>query len=82
MDYAFSSRKEIIRVLDNEGIEKQEWHGDYIFDNEWQEFRTKKKRNLELVSAPKELPKGNYKVAVKVVDIFGNDTTRIIEVKI
>ena len=82
VDYAFSSRKEIIRVLDNEGIEKQEWHGDYIFDNEWQEFRTKKKRNLELVSAPKELPKGNYKVAVKVVDIFGNDTTRIIEVKI
>lgn len=64
------------------GEEKEVWTGDYIFDNEWQEFRTKKKRNLELASAPKELPKGKYKVAVKVVDIFGNDTTRVIDVKI
>ena len=37
---------------------------------------------LELVSAPKEVTKGTYKVAVKVVDIFGNDTTRVIEVTI
>jgi hypothetical protein len=81
VDYDFASRKEIIKVIEK-GEEKEVWTGDYIFDNEWQEFRTKKKRNLELVSAPKELPKGKYKVAVKVVDIFGNDTTRVIEVKI
>lgn len=49
---------------------------------EQQTFRTKKNRNLELVSASKELPNGNYKVAVKVVDIFGNDTTKVIEVHI
>ncbi len=81
VDYDFASRKEIIKVIEK-GEEKEVWTGDYIFDNEWQEFRTKKKRNLELVSAPKELPKGKYKVAVKVVDIFGNDTTKVIEVKI
>ena len=81
VDYDFSSRKEIIKIIEK-GEEKEVWTGDYIFDNEWQEFRTKKKRNLGLVSAPKELPKGKYKVAVKVVDIFGNDTTRVIEVKI
>ncbi|MFA7194078.1 MAG: site-specific DNA-methyltransferase [Candidatus Paceibacterota bacterium] len=81
VDYDFASRKEIIKVIEN-GEEKEVWTGDYIFDNEWQEFRTKKKRNLELVSAPKELPKGKYKVAIKVVDIFGNDTTRVIDVKI
>lgn len=81
VDYDFADRKEIIKVIED-GKEKKVWTGDYVFDNEWQEFRTKKKRNLELVSAPKELPKGNYKVAVKVVDIFGNDTTRVIEVKI
>jgi hypothetical protein len=46
------------------------------------QFRTKKNRSLEFKSAPKELPKGDYKVAVKVVDIFGNDTTKVIEVKI
>ena len=95
VDYDFASRKEIIKVPKTHGdnlfekgkeqdlFEYEEvWTGDYIFDNEWQEFRTKKKRNLELVSAKKELPKGNYKVAVKVVDIFGNDTTKVIEVKI
>ena len=81
VDYNFADRKEIIKILED-GEEKEAWTGDYIFDNEWQTFRTKKNRNLELVSASKELPKGDYKVAIKVVDIFGNDTTRVIDVKI
>jgi adenine specific DNA methylase Mod len=81
VDYNFADRKEIIKVMEGD-VEKEVWTGDYIFDNEWQSFRTKKNRNLEFKSAPKELPKGDYKVAVKVVDIFGNDTTRVIDVKI
>jgi DNA modification methylase len=81
VDYNFADRKEIIKVIEDDK-EKEVWTGDYIFDNEWQTFRTKKNRNLELVSAPKELARGTYKVAIKVVDIFGNDTTRVIEVKI
>jgi hypothetical protein len=81
VDYNFADRKEIIKVIED-GEEKEVWTGDYIFDNEWQTFRTKKNRNLELISAPKELSKGDYKVAVKVVDIFGNDTTRVIDVKL
>jgi len=81
VDFDFASRKEIIKVIDN-GEEKEVWTGDYIFDNEWQSFRTKKNRNLELVSVPRELPKGIYKVAVKVVDIFGNDTTKVMDVKV
>lgn len=81
VDYDFADRKEIIKVMED-GAEKEVWTGDYIFDNEWQSFRTKKNRNLELTSASKELPKGNYKVAIKVVDIFGNDTTKVIDVKI
>ncbi len=81
VDYNFADRKEVIKVMDGDN-EKDVWTGDYIFDNEWQSFRTKKNRGLELVSAPKELPKGDYKVAVKIVDIFGNDTTRVIDVKI
>ncbi len=79
VDYNFASRKEVIKVMEGD-VEKEVWTGDYIFDNEWQSFRTKKNRGLELVSATKELPKGDYKVAVKVVDIFGNDTTRVIDV--
>lgn len=81
VDYNFADRKEIIKVFEGDA-EKEVWTGDYIFDNEWQSFRTKKNRNLELVSASKELPKGDYKVAIKVVDIFGNDTTKVIEIKL
>jgi len=81
VDFDFASRKEIIKIMED-GKEKEVWTGDYIFDNEWQSFRTKKNRNLDLTSASKEITKGTYKVAVKVVDIFGNDTTKVIEVKI
>lgn len=81
VDYNFADRKEVIKVIED-GKEKEFWTGDYIFDNEWQSFRTKKNRNIEFISASKELPKGDYKVAVKVVDIFGNDTTKVIDVKI
>src|SRR3989338_8666344 len=90
VDFDFESRKEIIRVIDPKtGETKEEWPGGYIFENEWQSFRTKKDRKLELVSAEKEVPlprrqagKGRRKLAVKVVDIFGNDTTKVIEVNI
>ena len=80
-DFDFASRKEIIKIVEG-GVEKEVWTGDYIFDNEWQSFRTKKNRDLELTSAIKEVAKGTYKVAVRVVDIFGNDTTKVIEVTI
>ncbi|HLC99342.1 MAG TPA: site-specific DNA-methyltransferase [Patescibacteria group bacterium] len=81
VDFDFASRKEIIKVMEN-GKEKEVWTGDYIFDNEWQSFRTKKNRNLDLTTSPKVATKGKHKIAVKVVDIFGNDTTKVIEVKI
>ena len=81
VDYDFTDRKEIITVIEN-GEEKEVWTGDYIFDNEWQSFRTKKNRNLDLTSVVREVSKGTYKVAVKVVDIFGNDTTKVIDVRI
>ena len=79
VDFNFARRKEMIKIIEN-GEEKEVWTGDYIFDNEWQSFRTKKNRNLELTSAAKEVSKGTYKIAVKVVDIFGNDTSKVIEV--
>ena len=83
VDFNMEIRKEIIRSVDPKTKEeKEEWTGGYIFENEWQSFRTKKDRKLELVSAEKEVSKGRRKIAVKVVDIFGNDTTRVIEVNI
>ncbi len=83
VDFNMESRKEIVRSVDPDTQEeKEEWTGAYIFENEWQSFRTKKDRKLELVSAEKEVSPGRRKIAVKVVDIFGNDTTRVIEVNI
>jgi len=58
------------------------WTGDFIFENEWQSFRTKKDRSLELVTPPHEVPAGRRKIAVKVVDIFGNDTMKILDVMV
>ena len=82
VDYDYESRKEIITLLED-GEERQVWTGNYIFENEWQSFRTKNERRLELMSGKHDYPqKGKYKVAVKVIDIFGNDTTKVVEVKI
>ncbi len=83
VDFDFESKKEIVRVIDEKtGEEKEEWTGSYIFENKWQSFRTKKDRSLELTSAFKEVQKSKMKIAVKVIDIFGNDTTKVIEVNI
>ena len=56
---------------------------DDTFHNEWQEFRTKKKKNLQLQSIEHhyDVP-GTYKVMVKVIDVFGNDTTTMKEVTV
>ena len=81
VDFNFESKREIVRVMDETTGEWEErWTGDYIFENEWQSFRTKKERKLELTSIFHECPPGRRKLAVKVVDIFGNDTMTIVEV--
>jgi len=80
VDFNFESKKEIIRVKNEDTGEWEErWSGDFIFENEWQSFRTKKDRTLELKSVFHECAPGRNKIAVKVVDIFGNDTMTIIE---
>lgn len=61
---------------------EQFWTGDYVFENEWQSFRTRKDRTLELKSVYHECTKGPRKIAVKVVDIFGNDTMKVISITI
>ena len=58
-----------------------DWNED-TFHNMWQSYRTRKERKLELTSdAHKYKNRGNHKIMVKVIDIFGNDTTQVIEVK-
>ncbi|MFV1976613.1 MAG: hypothetical protein ACC651_12760 [Candidatus Scalindua sp.] len=81
VDFDFESKREIVRVNSAESGETEEvWTGDFVFENEWQSFRTKKDRSIELKSAFHECQPGRRKIAVKVVDIFGNDTMKVIEV--
>lgn len=98
VDFNFESKREIIRkAIQLEvqarlpGTESEQqtlveyeevWTGDYVFENEWQSFRTKKNRELEYTSPYHECEPGRRKIAVKVVDIFGNDTMTIAEVTI
>jgi len=83
VDFDFENKREIVRVKNEASGEIEEiWTGDFIFENEWQSFRTKKDRKLELVTPFYECKPGRYKIAVKVVDIFGNDTMKIIEVTV
>jgi len=83
VDFDFESKREIVRVKDEgTGEMEEKWTGDFIFENEWQSFRTKKDRSLELQTPYHECQPGRYKIAVKVVDIFGNDTMKIIDVTV
>ena len=81
IDWDFSNRKEIVNFKnDITGEMESKWTGDYIFENEWQSFRTRSNRKIEMISVKAEMPVGVRKIAIKVVDIFGNDTMKIIEV--
>jgi len=56
-------------------------HGD-TFHNQWQSYRTRADRRLERTAIHDYEETGNYTVLVKVVDIFGNDTTTAVEVSV
>ncbi len=83
IDFNYEDKKEIIKIKNDKGEIEEKWSGNYLFENEWQSFRTKKTPTLEFTSIAHEYKKeGKYKVMVKVVDILGIDTSKIIEVNI
>jgi len=83
IDWDFANRKEIVNIKNQvTGEFEAHWTGDFIFENEWQSFRTKSDRSIELKSVKKEIAFGKRKIAIKVVDIFGNDTMKIVDVLI
>lgn len=83
VDFDFESKKEIIRHKNESWEEVEEWTWNYVFENEWQSFRTKKDKTLELKTPAREyMWKWKKKIAIKVIDIFGNDNMKIIDVNI
>jgi len=99
VDFDSENRKEIIKVPRRMGVEgellevtkdegefldfEERWTGAYIFENEWQSFRTRQDRDLELKSVTHTYPRpGRYTIAVKVIDIFGNDTMTLVPITV
>ncbi len=81
IDFDYHSKKEIIKIKHDDGTIEEQWTGNYLFENEWQSFRTKKQQKLEFVSFEHQYKeKRAYKVMVKVVDILGIDTSKVIDI--
>ncbi len=64
------------------------WAVDWDFQNDtfmqgWVAYRTRKERKLPLASDPHTYGKpGKYRILVKVIDIFGNDTSQAFDVEV
>jgi adenine-specific DNA-methyltransferase len=61
------------------------WHDGKPFEHHWQDYRTRKDRSLKTVSDAgfDKYPKpGKYTACVKIVDVFGCDTSMTVEVKV
>jgi adenine-specific DNA-methyltransferase len=56
---------------------------DEVFHNQWQAYRTRETPTLATQSDWHEYEgPGTYSIVVKIIDIFGNDTTKLAEVQI
>ncbi|MDI6704167.1 MAG: site-specific DNA-methyltransferase [bacterium] len=58
-----------------------DYKGD-TFHNEWQSFRVKNNPRVDYEAEHRYEEKGEYQIMVKVVDVFGNDTNKVLKVKI
>ena len=64
------------------------WSVDWDFRNDtfmqgWVAYRTRKERSLPLTCDPHTYDKaGKYRILVKVIDIFGNDTSQAFDIEV
>ncbi|MBP8610250.1 MAG: site-specific DNA-methyltransferase, partial [Ferruginibacter sp.] len=54
IDFNYKDKQEIIKVKNDKGETEEKWTGNYLFENEWQSFRTKKNPTLEFTSIAHE----------------------------
>ena len=60
-----------------------DWNNsDDTFHNEWQTYRTRKDKTLARQTTHTYGEPGTYRVVVKVIDILGNDTTKLLQVEV
>ena len=58
-----------------------DYKGD-TFHNSWQSYRTKKNRKIDIEAKHTYIQGGDYQLMAKVVDVFGNDTNKVLRVRI
>ena len=58
-----------------------DYKGD-TFHNQWQSFRVKNNPRVDYEAEHKYEEKGKYQIMVKVVDVFGNDTNKVLGVRV
>jgi hypothetical protein len=61
-----------------------DWHPNQPFHHDWQDYRTRKDRSLKTVSDAGHVydKPGKHNICVKVVDVFGCDTSIALEVEV
>jgi adenine-specific DNA-methyltransferase len=61
-----------------------EWRDSKPFEHHWQDFRTRKDRSLKTRTdlGWEYAQKGTHRICVKVIDVFGVDTTTVIAVEV
>jgi len=89
-DFNLNPSPEVLEVLKNLKDSRQlidywaidwDYKGD-TFHNQWQSYRTKKDLKVDYEAKHNYEQSGEYQIMVKVVDVFGNDTNKILKVKI
>lgn len=58
-----------------------DYKGD-TFHNQWQSFRVKNNPRVDYEAEHRYEEKGKYQIMVKVVDVFGNDTNKVLKVRV
>lgn len=58
-----------------------DYKGD-TFHNQWQSFRTKKSKKVDYEAKHTYEEPGEHQIMIKVVDVFGNDTNKILKAAI
>ena len=89
-DFNLNPSSEVLEVLKNLKDSRQlidywaidwDYKGD-TFHNQWQSYRTKKDLKVDYEAKHNYNQDGEFQIMVKVVDVFGNDTNKILKVKI
>lgn len=88
-DFQISKTSDVSDVIGQIGDSRQlidYWAVDWnyksdTFHNQWQSYRTKKDLKVEYDSKHVYEDNGEHIIMVKVVDVFGNDTNKILKVK-